>query len=372
MKLDKPRVISGIDIGNERSGFIEVLVGNSQQDPPPFKEILLATSFMTITEARSDRRPNHVRCFPRSAPLIESVAKEKWDLVKIVCTQPFNNRIQYGVSFITLHTPEDIKNDDSPVKKAQVTQQVKTDDSAEKKIKFGKFTMRASSESDSEDDKKKKESPFNRWKSSKSDAKDSTVSIKDQVRAKLEENRKRIRMIPDSSEEDQPKPKPKLNRNRTTGLVYEDEDDEPNEKLQKKIDKDNEQRDKEKKTPRRDQTPTNSDSKKIKFDAFINHDAPSTSSSPSRNKSPSRSSKPSSSSKRPPTKSPRKDKEPERKSIPAPLKGVSYKPFHKLLEGVVLAFSGYVNPERGALRQKALDMGAKYKGDWDSRCTHLM
>lgn len=33
--------------------------------------------------------------------------EEKWDRVKIVCTQPFNRHIQYGLSFITLHSPED-------------------------------------------------------------------------------------------------------------------------------------------------------------------------------------------------------------------------------------------------------------------------
>ena len=34
--------------------------------------------------------------------------------------------------------------------------------------------------------------------------------------------------------------------------------------------------------------------------------------------------------------------------------------------------SGYQNPFRGELRQKALDMGARYRGDWDDTCTHLI
>lgn len=330
---------------------------------------------MTITEAKTGNRPNRVRCFPSSAPLVESIAKEKWDLVKIMCTQPFNNRIQYGVSFITLHTPEDVKNNDSPLNQVSVAKQVKVENSDDKKIKFGKFTLRENSDSDSDTDKKKN-SPFNRWKNSKSEPNDSKVSIKDQVRAKLEENRKRIRLIPDSSDEEEQKPKLKPNRNRTSGLVYEDEDDEPNDRLQKKIDKDKEQR--EKKTPKllmqRDHTVTNSD-RKSKFDVFVNDDGPSTSSS-SRNRSPTRTSKPLFSSSSSNKKSPRKDKESERKTpktpASAPPKDISYKPFHKLLEGVVFAFSGYVNPERGIVRQKALDMGAKYKPDWDSSCTHLM
>lgn len=39
---------------------------------------------------------------------------EKWDRIKIVCTQPFNRRVQYGLSFISLHSPED-KNAFTPV-----------------------------------------------------------------------------------------------------------------------------------------------------------------------------------------------------------------------------------------------------------------
>lgn len=39
---------------------------------------------------------------------------EKWDRVKIVCTQPFNRHVQYGLSFVTFHSPED-KSDNAPV-----------------------------------------------------------------------------------------------------------------------------------------------------------------------------------------------------------------------------------------------------------------
>ncbi|XP_057525928.1 DNA-repair protein XRCC1 isoform X1 [Amaranthus tricolor] len=46
--------------------------------------------------------------------------------------------------------------------------------------------------------------------------------------------------------------------------------------------------------------------------------------------------------------------------------------FSKLLEGVVFALSGFVNPERGILRSQALEMGAEYKQDWNSECTLLV
>ena len=57
---------------------------------------------------------------------------------------------------------------------------------------------------------------------------------------------------------------------------------------------------------------------------------------------------------------------------PKPKPRTTRRPFSKLLEGVVFTISGYQNPLRGVLRQKATDMGARYKGDWDASCTHLL
>ncbi|CDO98078.1 unnamed protein product [Coffea canephora] len=46
--------------------------------------------------------------------------------------------------------------------------------------------------------------------------------------------------------------------------------------------------------------------------------------------------------------------------------------FSKLMEGVVFVLSGFVNPERGELRSRALEMGAEYQPDWNSNCTLLI
>ena len=39
---------------------------------------------------------------------------------------------------------------------------------------------------------------------------------------------------------------------------------------------------------------------------------------------------------------------------------------------VIFVLSGYKNPERGDLREKALAMGAQYQPDWSPDSTHLM
>lgn len=44
----------------------------------------------------------------------------------------------------------------------------------------------------------------------------------------------------------------------------------------------------------------------------------------------------------------------------------------KILDGVIVAFSGYKNPFRSELRDLCLKLGAKYRQDWTNDCTHLM
>ena len=44
----------------------------------------------------------------------------------------------------------------------------------------------------------------------------------------------------------------------------------------------------------------------------------------------------------------------------------------KLMKKVVFVLSGFENPERSNLRDKAVEMGATYKPDWTKMCTHLM
>lgn len=328
---------------------MEISVGNSKQDPPVFKELILSTSFMTEKEVRNDQQPHRIRFFEKSS-MVESVANEQHDLIKIKCTQPYTNRWQYGISFITIYTSEEV--DEIKVERSLP---VSTPKSSKKEVKIeppkyslpssskkspkkmiGKFAFRDSSSSE---DENHEASPYKQWKM-KQDATKNTEK----------DTRKRIRSTSDSPDDQKvTKPKAKHNRNRVKGLMYDSDDDAPNERLQKKIDIDQKkekekEKEKEKKVPEKsNKSPTS------KFASFLfNNDPTPSSSSPSQiiNKS--------SSSKQPVKK--------EAKS----------KPFNKLLEDVTFVMSGYQNPERATLRQKALDMGARYKADWDDSCSHLM
>ena len=62
----------------------------------------------------------------------------------------------------------------------------------------------------------------------------------------------------------------------------------------------------------------------------------------------------------------------EKRSAKATDAGAGAVPFERLMAGVVFALSGYENPLRARIRDCALAMGAQYRTDWTTGCTHLM
>ena len=67
---------------------------------------------MSPLESRELQNRNRVRMF-RKDKLDKSVMAEKWDIIKVVCTQPYNKHTQYGLSFVTFFKDVDV-NDNTP------------------------------------------------------------------------------------------------------------------------------------------------------------------------------------------------------------------------------------------------------------------
>ena len=82
-------MIDRIEIGNEASAFIEILVSRSENSND-HQVLLPVTSFMNPAEAKGKNNLNRIKIFNSKDHLESDIAKEKWDRVKIVCTQPFN------------------------------------------------------------------------------------------------------------------------------------------------------------------------------------------------------------------------------------------------------------------------------------------
>ncbi|KAJ8945095.1 hypothetical protein NQ318_005275 [Aromia moschata] len=79
---------------------VSIAFGTNNSD---YKVLLVASSFMTPLESRQSQNVNKVRMFTKEN-FSKPECDEKWDRIKIACKQPFNKFVQYGLSFITLHT----------------------------------------------------------------------------------------------------------------------------------------------------------------------------------------------------------------------------------------------------------------------------
>jgi len=116
LQLEKTCNIHGIDIGNHGSAFVEVLVGRTGCSEEDYKVLLNSATFMSPIESRNETNLQRVRMF-RLQELNKATLTEKWDRVRVVCTQPFNRQLKYGLSFITIHSEEEIvqppKNEDT-------------------------------------------------------------------------------------------------------------------------------------------------------------------------------------------------------------------------------------------------------------------
>uniref|UniRef100_A0A672FNS2 DNA repair protein XRCC1 n=1 Tax=Salarias fasciatus TaxID=181472 RepID=A0A672FNS2_SALFA len=261
LQFEKEEQVHSIDIGNEGSAFVEVLVGNSSAVRDQDYEVLLVTSsFMSPTESRNGTNMNRVRFFGPSQ-LQKSTAQEKWDRVKIVCSQPYSKNIAYGLTFVKFHSPPD-KNDPPPTSSPKLT-------------KLGQF------------------------------------KVKDES--------------PSSGSSLQP------------GSLFFNRESKSSTSLKGKC----------------------LISLCITWKNLLNsHWIPKWRSPPA----PKATEKKRESQSKPEPKPKQKAKSPSEQQVP----------LNRIMEGVVFVLSGFQNPFRGELREKALDMGAKYRPDWTPDATHLI
>ncbi|XP_048521816.1 DNA repair protein XRCC1 [Dendroctonus ponderosae] len=366
LQLDQPYIINGIDIGNENSGYVEVLVSRAST-PEDFKVLLVMSSFMSPLDARQTQNVNKVRMF-KNQDLCEPERSEKWDRVKIVCTQPFNRHVQYGLSFINLYSP-DGKADNKP-----------------ELLTIGKFVIRPQSPDDFTAGTifARRKQPTETLaevlkgaaaiREATSLAQNGSPVPKEKLSHKLQitpnPQSNKARHLTDDAGEETGTPKKGKERNRNELLYSKDEEDK-HEKIDKLIEKRDKERaeskkrekemaEKTKNTPAKPKETKNNDKKKphtprkdvsTEKQAKVNEKRPE-------------------SEKRDSLK--RKHDSPPAHKLKKLKQQPVGKPFEKLLKDVILVISGIQNPERASLRSMALSMGAKYKADWDNSCTHLM
>ncbi|KAK2844919.1 hypothetical protein Q5P01_011578 [Channa striata] len=328
VQFEKEEQVHSIDIGNEGSAFIEVLVGNSSAVKDQDYEVLLVTSsFMSPTESRNGTNMNRVRFFGPNQ-LQKSTAQEKWDRVKIVCSQPYNKNIAYGLAFVKFHSPPD-KNDPSPTTSPKLT-------------KLGQFKVKDESPS-SGPSLQPGSFFFNRDNAGKSSTplKASPQYEKMSYAAAALQASGTSHSSGQASSSNSASTQPAAKRKFEFSTERQSAPGPPPSK----------------KSPAG--SPENKAATPKHKPSTVSKASPSAAKASPAQKT---SVKKESQSKPKPEAKQQKVKSPSAQQVP----------FNRIMEGVVFVLSGFQNPFRGELREKALDMGAKYRPDWTPDCTHLI
>ncbi|XP_010621572.1 DNA repair protein XRCC1 isoform X2 [Fukomys damarensis] len=310
LQLEKEEQIHSMDIGNNGSAFVEVLVGSSaggasEQD---YEVLLVMSSFMSPSESRSGSNPSRVRMFGPDK-LVRTAAEKRWDRIKIVCSQPYSKDSPYGLSFIRLRSPPDKEEAEVPSQKVTMT-------------KLGQFRVKEEDESASS---LRPGALFFGRINKTSPATASDPAGPSYAAATLQASASPLSKAVGSTT----KPQESTKGKRKLDLNVE-----------------------ERKTPSK----------------------PSAQLSPPPLKRPKLPA---------PTRSPAAAPAPAtaQRAVPGKPRGEGTEPrgaragpqeLGRILEGVVVVLSGFQNPFRSDLRDKALELGAKYRPDWTPDSTHLI
>ncbi|XP_059237247.1 DNA repair protein XRCC1 isoform X1 [Mustela nigripes] len=312
LQLEKEEQIHSVDIGNDGSAFVEVLVGSSaggagEQD---YEVLLVTSSFMSPSESRSGSNPNRVRIFGPDK-LVRAAAEKRWDRVKIVCSQPYSKDSPYGLSFIRFHSPPDKEEAEaSPQKVTKLGQfRVKEEDEGANSLRPGALFF----------------SRINKTPpATASDPAGPSYAAATLQASSAASSASPVSRAVGSTSKPQESPRGK-----------------------RKLDLNQEER----KTPSKPSAqPSPPAVKRPKLPAPTRTLATTPVPAPARGTVPGKS---------------REGTEPR-----GPRAGPQE--LGKILQGVVVVLSGFQNPFRSELRDKALELGAKYRPDWTPDSTHLI
>uniref|UniRef100_A0A1I7YSG6 BRCT domain-containing protein n=1 Tax=Steinernema glaseri TaxID=37863 RepID=A0A1I7YSG6_9BILA len=323
LKLDREYKFTNFHVGNANSALVEIFVSRSVDTQETFQVIVPSTSFMSQMESRSERPGDRVKIFGKSE-MIPSVEAQNWDIVKVVCHQPFNDRIPFGLGFFKVDGDAEQVSTISPSKKVpaismnfidldSVTQSSQT-------LSTGSLFEHREEMKKSREDYQKRVEEERRvamlskdgGKNLKKEAKKAVMSQKDVSKPE----RKREKVVAKTVDEDV-----------DMEVLEVDEDRQPSTSKRKK----------ETPSPMSSQGPTHP-KRRVTIDSDEEDEV---------EEWPAASSKTSKSSE-------------ESEKIDG------------LLNGVCFSLSGYQNPMRSDLRDKGIEMGAKYCNDWTPECTHLV
>ncbi|XP_075226141.1 DNA repair protein XRCC1-like isoform X9 [Lycorma delicatula] len=111
-KLKERANITNITVGNENTAIIEVLVGNDDTKEKEYQVLLPTTEIQTIHDVRAGRNKNAVHFFT-TKDFNKDVRDKLWERIKVVCNQPYDLHIRYGLSCFVVKSIKDESDNNS-------------------------------------------------------------------------------------------------------------------------------------------------------------------------------------------------------------------------------------------------------------------
>uniref|UniRef100_A0A671NAI2 Zgc:110224 n=1 Tax=Sinocyclocheilus anshuiensis TaxID=1608454 RepID=A0A671NAI2_9TELE len=107
LQMERASAVGFIDIGTCGSAFIQVDVGRSSwSSDHPYVTLLPTATLMSPVDSKQGIGRQNVRMF-KKVDFLPQAAEESWNRLRVTCTQPFNKRSQFGLSFLRIRTMED-------------------------------------------------------------------------------------------------------------------------------------------------------------------------------------------------------------------------------------------------------------------------
>ncbi|NXQ27618.1 XRCC1 protein, partial [Alaudala cheleensis] len=107
LQLERASPIGYVDVGNYGCAFLQIEVGRSSWPcDQPYLTLVPTVTLMTPADSKLDRNRCGVRMF-KEADFSELTVGQKWDRVRLTCSQPFSPCSRFGLSFIRLRTPQE-------------------------------------------------------------------------------------------------------------------------------------------------------------------------------------------------------------------------------------------------------------------------
>ncbi|NXF55783.1 TRPC2 protein, partial [Oceanites oceanicus] len=114
LQLERAIPIGYVDVGNCGCAFLQIEVGRSSWPlDRPYLTLVPSVALMTPADSKLDQNRCGVRMF-KEADFLALAVGQKWDRLRLTCSQPFSKRGQFGLSFVRVRTPLDPEHPQPP------------------------------------------------------------------------------------------------------------------------------------------------------------------------------------------------------------------------------------------------------------------